>query len=267
MFPLQNRQLAQNPAPVSHATSRYLALGAMLIMLALYGLTSAGWFGPNPVGSTSNDVDPLIIPPPYAFAIWGPIYLGLILFPLFQLFKQRDGHPAWIPLRQWFAGNAVANGVWLVFASYDWQWLTVLVIVFMLFSLFRIGQLLAQIVAAGARHSYWLERLVFSLYFAWVTLATVLNVSAALAFYGWQGFGISAVSWTVIMIVIAALIAGYTSYVFRDGAYAGVVVWAFVALATRHWEGLPTLGFLAAAVAVAFVGIALWNFSRVRVRV
>ena len=245
---------------MSHRNSRYLALGAMILMLVLYGLTSAGMMGPNPVGSTSNDTAPMIVPAPYAFAIWGPIYLGLIIFPIFQLFKQQDNHPNWIPVRKWYAANVVANGVWLAFASYDWQWLTVGVITFMLVSLFRINQLLREIDASGVERSYWLERLVFSLYFAWVTLATVLNVSSALHFYDWAGFDISEVTWTIVMVVIAALIAGFTSRQFRDSAYASVVVWAFVALARKHWETTPILAYLALAVVVVFAGMMVWNW-------
>lgn len=232
----------------------------MIIMFTLSALTAMDFFGPNAIGSTSNDTAPLIVPAPYAFAIWSPIYLGLLIFPIYQLFKNRDNHPNWIPIRQWFAANTVLNGVWLVFASYDWQWLTVVVITVMLVSLFRINQLLREMEAAGTERSYWLERLVFSLYFAWITLATVLNVSSALNFYDWAGFGISEVTWTVVMIIIAALIAGFTSRQFRDSAYASVVVWAFVALARKHWETTPTLAYLAIAVVVVFAGMMVWNW-------
>ncbi|WP_026231675.1 hypothetical protein [Neolewinella persica] len=247
---------------MSHSSSRFLALVGMLVMLVLYVLNASGNLGPNPIGTTSTATNPLIVPAPYAFAIWAPIYTGLIIFPIFQLFKKRENHPAWIPLRQWFAANVVANGVWLAFASYDWQWLTVAVIVFMLISLFEINRLLRTIEAAKADRSYWLERLVFSLYFAWVTLATVLNVSSALHFYGWDGFGVSEVTWTIIMIVVAALIAGYTSLRYRDPAFAGVVVWAFIALTIKHWAGTPVLGMVAGAVAVVFAGIMVWNAQR-----
>ncbi|MEM9261723.1 MAG: tryptophan-rich sensory protein, partial [Bacteroidota bacterium] len=70
---------------MSHKSSKYLALGGMLILLVLYAITNAGLLGDNPVGSTSRDTSPLIVPAGYAFAIWGPIYLGLIAFPIYQL--------------------------------------------------------------------------------------------------------------------------------------------------------------------------------------
>jgi hypothetical protein len=245
---------------MSHAASRYLALVAMLVMLVLYAFNATGNLGPNPIGTTSNATAPLIVPAPYAFAIWGPIYIGLIAFPIFQLIKQRDNHPAWIKLRAWFAVNVVANGLWLAAASFDMQWTSVGIIVFMLISLFRINQLLVTIERSEAARSYWLERLVFSLYFAWVTLATVLNVASALNFYGWDGGPLSLVTWTVVMVAVAALIAGYVSLKYRDVAYAGVVVWAFVAFAAKHFDaGTQVLGMLGVAVVVVFAAIMVWN--------
>lgn len=232
-------------------------------MLVGYALTNLGFMGPNPVGTTSTDTAPLIVPAGYAFAIWGPIYLGLIAFPIYQLVTNRENHPNWTPLRGWYAANVVANGLWLIAASFDWQWVTVGIIVFMLISLFRINQLLHGIEADGAARNYWLERLVFSLYFAWITLATVLNVASALHFYDWNGFGISEVNWTVMMIFVAALIAGFTSWRFRDAPYAGVVVWAFVALTLKHWNGAEGpgtqgLAYLSLAVVVFFTGLFAW---------
>lgn len=256
---------------MSHATSRYLALFAMLVMLVLYALNATGNLGPNPIGTTSNATAPLIVPAPYAFAIWGPIYLGLIAFPIFQLVKKRENHPAWIPLRTWFAINVVGNGLWLAAASFDMQWTSFAIIVVMLVSLFRINQLLCAIEQSGAARNYWLERLVFSLYFAWVTLATVLNGASALLFYDWDGFGISEVTWTIIMVVVAVLITAYVSLKYRDVAYAGVVVWAFVAFAVKHFAtrlpeevgaGTQVLGMLGVAVVVVFVAIMVRNAGR-----
>jgi len=250
---------------MSQRSSQFLALGGMLLMLVLYGLNASGSLGPNPIGTTSTATAPLIVPAPYAFAIWAPIYLGLIAFPIYQLIIKRENHANWIPLRGWYAANVIANGLWLAAASYDWQWVSVGIIVFMLISLFRINQLLRDVEASSAPVNYWLERLVFSLYFAWITLATVLNVSSALHFYGWDGFGISEVTWTIVMVVIAALIAGYTSRRYRDAAYAGVVVWAFVALAVKHFgAGTQVLGMLGGAVAVVFAGLLVWNLSEDR---
>jgi len=240
---------------MSHRTTQIAALIATIAMFALQAMTFSDFFGPNPVGTTSNDTAPMLVPASYAFAIWTPIYLGLIVFPFFQLFKNRNNHPAWLELRYWYIANVIGNGLWLVFASYDWQWLTVVVISFMLISLFRINQLLIRLAGAGVAVSFWAERLVFSLYFAWITLATVLNVASALHFYDWSGWGISEVNWTLIMGVIAIVITAYTALKFRDFIYPFVVVWAFVALAVKHYGSEPILVALAAVAIAVSLGV------------
>jgi hypothetical protein len=245
---------------MNQRSSQYLALAGMLLMLVLYALNSSGNLGPNPIGTTSTATNPLIVPASYAFAIWAPIYIGLIVFPIYQLIKNRSDHPAWIELRVWYAANVVANGLWLAAASYDWQWVSVGIIIFMLGSLFRINQLLLTIEASNSKITYWLERFVFSIYFAWITLATVLNFASALSFYEWDGLGIPEVTWTVTMIAVAALIAGYTSRRYRDVAYAGVVVWAFIALTIKHWgAGTQVLSYVGGAVVLLFLALMVRN--------
>ena len=237
--------------------SKYTALTGLLLLAALYAATNLGYLGPNPIGSTSRATAPLIVPLGYAFAIWGPIYLGLLVFPIYQLFKVGRDAPRWNQVRGWYAANVIANGVWLALASYDATWSTVAVIAFMLYSLLRINVLLDQLRAAGEPVNYWTEVLVFRIYFGWVTLATVLNVASDLKFSGWDGGAFGEVNWTVVMMVVAAAIAGFTAWRFRSAPYALVVVWAFVALALKHDESIMLLTYLAAGVAAVFTALAI----------
>lgn len=235
-------------------------------MAILYTLSTLGYLGDSPVGRTAVDTEPLIIPAGYAFSIWGIIYLGLIIFPFYQLFKKRTDSPLWHQLRIWYSLNVVANGLWLAFASYNWLWLSVGVIVFMLISLYKINKLLIQIKESGIPLDYWPERFVFSIYFGWVTLATVLNIAAALNFYDWNGFGLTEVNWSVIIIPIAAFITGAVVWKYRDIPYAGVVIWAFTALAVKRWTDFPTIAYLSLGVIAAFVVLILTTGRRTEVR-
>lgn len=242
---------------MTHRSSIYLSLAALALLFVLYFLSSLGMLGDSPVGQTAVDTEPLIVPAGYAFAIWGVIYIGLIVFPIYQLIKKKDSHPLWHQVRIWYSLNVVANGLWLAFASYNWLWTTVLIISFMLVSLYRINQLLLQIEASDAPINFWTERLVFSLYFAWITLATALNISAALNFYDWNGFGLSDATWSLIILPIVAAIASVVFWKYRDRAYASVVIWAFIALVVKHWEAFPMLAYVAIAVIVLFVAYIL----------
>ena len=107
----------------------FLSVGFMFL---LYGLTEAGFFGNNPVGQGSNFNVPTIVPEPYAFSIWGVIYLGLLIFPIYQWFKRRTSDPLWQKVHGLYAINVFANGVWLAAASYDWLIVTVIIMLLLL---------------------------------------------------------------------------------------------------------------------------------------
>jgi hypothetical protein len=211
--------------------------------------------GPNPVGQTGSYNQPLIVPAGYAFSIWGIIYLGLIIFPIYQWRFRRKGDDRWIPIRQWYALNVILNGLWLVFASYDWLWMSVATIIVMLVSLYKINNLLIQIKSNSEDINYTVERFVFSVYFAWIMLATVLNISAALSFYQWSGWVFSEYQWSLIMLPIIALLAGLVFLKYRDSAFSAVVVWAFVALIVKHISTNPTLAYISIAVVAIFLAL------------
>lgn len=238
---------------ISHPTSVLISFAALAVMIIFYGLTTVGMMGPNPVGQTGNYVEPLIIPEGYAFSIWGLIYLGLLVFPVYQLFRKDRNSRDWIEIRLWYSANVVANGVWLVCASYNWLWLSVIVIIFMLVSLYQIRRLFVQLAKDSNKLNYWTEQLVFSMYFAWITLATVLNVSSALNYYNWNGFGISDEQWTLIMLTAAAAITISVFWKFRDIAFGLVVIWAYVAVIVRHWTDYPAIAYLCLAVVLVFI--------------
>lgn len=223
------------------------------IMFLLYGLTQAKYFGDNPVGQGGNFDAPLIVPEPYAFAIWGLIYTGILVFPIYQWFKRQDGHPLWKQMHIWFSVNVVANGLWLAAASLDWLVVSVLIIFFMLITLYQINQLLNKINQSQGALNYWPEKFVFSVYFGWITLASALNITAALVYYKWDGFGVGDIPWSIIILVVAALIAGVVSWKYKDAAYAGVVIWAFVALVVKHLSANPILAYLSIAVVVFYI--------------
>ena len=235
--------------------SKYTALTGLLILAALYAATSLGYLGPNPIGSTDRATEPLIVPLSYAFAIWGPIYLGLLIFPIYQLLKDNRDDPRWDKVRNWYSANVVANGVWLVLASYDATWSTVAVIAFMLYSLLRINVLLDELRAAGEPVNYWAEVMVFRVYFGWVTLATVLNVAVDLKSSGWDGGSFGEVNWTVVMMIVAAAIAGLTAWRFRSIPYALVIAWAFLGIALKHYNSFSILFTTALIIIMVFTAM------------
>ena len=61
----------------------------------------------------------------YAFAIWGIIYLGLLIYAVRQVLLKSSGSPLRDRLG-WPSALALTGiGVWIVAAAYDWEWATI----------------------------------------------------------------------------------------------------------------------------------------------
>jgi hypothetical protein len=99
----------------------------------------------------------------------------------------------------------------------------------------------------------------FSLYLGWISVATVVNVASALYSANWQGWGISATAWTVIMLLVSATIAAIVALRQADIAFTLVFVWAYIAIAVRQAAN-PTIWVTAIVLSIGLV--ALLVFSR-----
>ena len=80
----------------------------------------------------------------------------------------------------------------------------------------------------------WLVRVPFSIYLGWITVATIANITSVLENAGWNGWGLYPATWAVIMMVVAAVIAGLVSLTRGDVPYVAVILWAFAGIAVKH---------------------------------
>jgi len=106
------------------------------------------------------------------------------------------------------------------------MWLSVILIVGMLVCL--------GVIAMTLRNSKYIFRIPFGIYFGWITIAVVANVTVLLVQMGVAGQNTTAELWTGIMIGVATLIA--STYVLReeDPAYGFTVLWALVGILIKH---------------------------------
>jgi hypothetical protein len=80
----------------------------------------------------------------------------------------------------------------------------------------------------------YLVHMPMSIYFGWISVATIANVTALLVAYKWDRFGISEQIWAVIMIGIAAGLALLMLFYRKDIFYALVVDWAVVGILIKR---------------------------------
>lgn len=209
-------------------------------------------------GQTSAEIanryaNNFFLPANYVFSVWSIIYIGLIAYSIFQSRPSQRENPRLRKIGYWFVASCVANSIWLVLFHYEQFWLSTVAMLVLLASLVKIYVSLRDGSAISTAER-WTTRVTFSIYLGWITVATVANFTYALFAANWDGFGLSFETWGVIMLVVAGLIAAALAYFHRDVAYAGVIVWAFVGIISRHSDvGAIALsaGVMAALVAVA----------------
>lgn len=228
--------------------------------------TFAGILGPalgafNPGGSSTGEVsgrffnEVLIIPADYAFAIWAPIYLGLLAFAVYQALPSQRLNIRFAKTRLWLTASALLNAAWIVAFDNLLFDLSLAIIALMLVTALAMHRKLE----IGTTKVYGLERLLrvpFSLYAGWLTAATILNTAGVLAVRDWNGFGLSDLVWGIVMLLVASAIGLVTRFRWSDPVYGAVFVWAFIGVVVARGAtgSVATLaGVLAALFALSLV--------------
>jgi hypothetical protein len=229
----------------------WINLAALTLALVMNGLANALPLNAQTTGEISDRFPVYFVPAGYVFAIWGLIYLGLLAFGIYQALPAQSpkGNPHLQRIGFWFALGCVANAVWILLWHYEFFVLTVPVMLVLLISLIVIYLRLGIGRSRVSSAERWLVHVPFSIYLGWITVATVANVTDALSYLGWSGWGIGAQAWAVIMLFVAAGVALLVNWTRADVAYVLVIVWAFAGIGVKQ-AGIELVARAARAMAV-----------------
>ncbi|MGV2829647.1 tryptophan-rich sensory protein [Myxosarcina sp. GI1(2024)] len=213
----------------------------LIFIIAAFGTNV--WANINPpkgltIGEISNELfgNILITPANYAFAIWGLIYLGLISFAINQALPSQKYDPLLQKIGYSVAIASAAQIIWVFCFLYrQFTWSLVLMLAILLPLIGAYWRLLRYDRSFTPRQK-WFIYYPLSIYLAWISVATIVNSATVLKTWDWNGWGLSPVVWTIIMVLIAALITVAATISRTNFAYAGVFVWAAVAIAVRNWN-------------------------------
>jgi hypothetical protein len=128
--------------------------------------------------------------------------------------------------------NIAVNAVWILSWQYKVIWLSLILTGALLVTLIMAVNKLRAVELGG--WEYVLAKLPFSVYFGWVTVATVANVVVWLVSLGWRGGSLSEGTWMVAVLIVAAVIGLVTALRNRDIAYLSVLVWAYAGILLKH---------------------------------
>lgn len=185
----------------------------------------------------SDSFPNLFAPAGVTFAIWGVIYALLVGFILYVLGVGRPKNArlsdtARLTVTKLLTVNLALNSLWILAWQYKVLWLSVIL---MLGILWTLGQIVNTVRVYKLRGKEYVQaRLPFSVYFGWITVATVANITTLLVSIKWDGWGLSKGTWMVAILLVAAAIGLFAALRNNDAAYLAVFVWAYAGILLKH---------------------------------
>lgn len=188
-------------------------------------------------GQVADAYPNLFTPAAVTFAIWGLIYLLLAADVLYQLGMvggiQRKIPPAANNnVMVLFPLSSLANTAWIFAWHYQHIALSMLIMILLLVCLLAINIILFREQLTIKEQIF--IRLPFSIYFGWITIATIANATTLLVSRGWNGWGLSEPTWTIIMLIAGIAIGVATTIRLSDIPYGFTLMWAYIGILIKH---------------------------------
>ena len=208
-----------------------VTVNALAVLLPINGITP---------GQVSDAYPTLFAPAALTFSIWSVIYLLLLLFTLYQTGALTRRTPEQLDAAQrigpLFALSALFNIAWIFSWHYDQILLSLCCMLGLLATLILIYTRVGK--TALSLREKLMARLPFSVYFGWITVATIANVSTALVSLGWNRFGLSESLWTIAILIVGMAIGLAVVIPQRDMFYGLTMTWAYAGIVIKHGSAL-----------------------------
>jgi translocator protein len=150
----------------------------------------------------------------------------------------------------WFILSSVGNAGWIFAWHYQLIWLSMGLMLLLLFSLIRLYLL--------TRNDRWTLRVPSSIYLGWITVATIANATTLLVDLGWKGGFLSEPAWAIIMMTVAVLLSSFIRFRHSDPYFQAVVLWAIFGIYLKFSAStLPSASTMQVAALILIVLTAL----------
>lgn len=210
-------------------------------------------------GDISDAYPNIFAPAGPAFSIWGLIYLLLGAYVVYQFVKKdRNTEKLLEKINPLFIGTSLANISWIFAWHYDYIGVSVLVMAVLLFLLIKIADIL-RVEMCTARERF-LICAPFSVYFGWITVATIANITVFLVSIGWNGFGVGDVFWMNVILLVGALIGILRMRKDKHIPYGLVLIWAYGWILFKHVSASGFDGQYPSVIATVVVCLVLFGF-------
>ncbi|HOY83070.1 MAG TPA: tryptophan-rich sensory protein [Rhodoglobus sp.] len=238
---------------------RQITVAASAVFALIGAFVGSGAAGGTPIqnaagGALAADAT-LIAPATPAFSVWSVIYLGLIVYAVWQLLPGQSSAERHRRLGYWIAASLVLNAFWILSIQFDLLPLSVPIIVVLLAVLVQ-AFLQAIAYPPTSVADGIITDATIGLYLGWVCVATAANVTALLVASGFTGWGLPPELWSVVVVAVAAAVGVVLALVSRGRiSPALTLAWGLTWVAVGRLAGEPAslATGIAAAAAAALV--------------
>ncbi len=220
-----------------------LVLAATLGTIAFNWLAAVGRVANTTPGEISAKYPTLVTPAGFAFSIWSLIYLGLLVFSIYQVLPANIAR--YRGIRSPYILSCALNCGWVYFWHFEQIAVCMMLIAALCITLFFINLKVAEIDSDGG---YWPVQAPFSLYFGWITAAAIVNFAVMLAFLGYRTSANTETLIAVSLVLLAAILGLAVRAIWSNYLFPLPIAWALTGIAVK--QSGQTLIVTAAAIGV-----------------
>jgi len=205
-----------------------------IVMIIVNALANIIPFNGVTTGQVSDSYPNLFAPAPLTFSVWGAIYilLACYIFYQFGFLCKTDGvfsKELMEKIGVLFTITSIANTGWIFVWHYNSIGISLVLIAVILICLALINLSTAK--AELTKKEKFFIRLPFSIYFGWITIATIANSIVLFVSMGGNGF-----NWILIaaILILGLSIAVYIMFKNQNLGYGIVVIWAYIGILIKH---------------------------------
>jgi len=236
-----------------------LSILGYIFMLSFNILANALPLNGVRTGEVSDEYTNLFTPPGYVFSIWSVIYLLLFLHIIYILMvlksKKEKEYFLLDKIGIWFIVSSLLNGIWIIAWHYKQILISMIIIFLLMVSLIKINDYVSVI--KGNYMEYFLVKLPFFIYLAWITIALTANITIFLVSIGFKGGIIRQCVWTIIVLSIAAVICILLMKKNKTASYGIVYIWTYTGIMIRHIHDNGFKGMYIGVIAACFISMVI----------
>jgi hypothetical protein len=231
--------------------TQYLVFVATVSVICVNYLAATGVVNNKTTGELSQKFTTEITPSGYAFAIWSLIYFGLFVFSIYQNLPSQKDNKLLRKLRTVYILNCIANSAWIFAWHYELIPLSLIIMLVILGTLIYIN---LKVIETDTIVETITTKIPFNIYFGWITVATILNASITLVYFGVKMTSTSTSIIGAILILIATTIGILLRFKISSAFYPITIAWGITAIAVK--QSGDTIVVVTAAIGVILLLIA-----------